>query len=372
MTMTENNHLALSRASVKVIQRGQHGSGAYVAAPSFAVYRFAWLRDGAFTADAMSRAGDIAGAEAFFSWCTRVLTAQSDRIDQLISRHRHGRPIESADFLPTRYTLSGEESSDGWWNFQLDGYGTWIWALAEHCRRHNRPPEDFAAGARLSARYIAEFWRRPCYDWWEEHPEEVHLSTLGALAAGLRSSLAIGVLAGGDASTAERALSQISVTLAHNARTAGRYTKWLGGDSVDASLISLATPFGVVGATSGPMAATVQAIERELAHGGVHRYPADTFYGGGEWVLLAAFLGWQYLSSGRRTDALEQLEWVAAQADRDLCLPEQVSNHLLAPDQFRPWLERWGEPACPLLWSHAMYLSLALESGVVTPAKVMD
>jgi hypothetical protein len=38
-------------------------------------------------------------------------------------------------------------------------------------------------------------------------------------------------------------------------------------------------------------------------------------------------------------------------------LPEQTGE-LLRPDRYRPWVEKWGEPASPLLWSHAMYLTL--------------
>ena len=37
----------------------------------------------------------------------------------------------SPQYLPTRYTLDGElePEVDDWPNFQLDGYGTWLWAL---------------------------------------------------------------------------------------------------------------------------------------------------------------------------------------------------------------------------------------------------
>lgn len=112
------------------------------------------------------------------------------------------------------------------------------------------------------------------------------------------------------------------------------------------------------------MRATTGAIEASVAHGGVHRYPADTFYGGGEWPLLAALLGWHYSRTGQTAKAGRQFRWVAAQADAEGDLPEQVSGHLLHPEYHQEWVDRWGPVATPLLWSHAMFLILATELGL--------
>jgi hypothetical protein len=49
-------------------------------------------------------------------------------------------------------------------------------------------------------------------------------------------------------------------------------------------------------------------------------------------------------------------------------MPEQVDGCLFAPDARLEWLDRWGPVATPLLWSHAMFLTLALELGAV-PAR---
>jgi GH15 family glucan-1,4-alpha-glucosidase len=108
---------------------------------------------------------------------------------------------------------------------------------------------------------------------------------------------------------------------------------------------------------------TLARIEERLVRGGVYRYEADTYYGGGEWLLLAGFLGWNYAELGRTDEAWTTLQWIARQA-RDDELPEQASTHLLAPEREQAWIDRWGPSACPLLWSHAMYLTLAVELGV--------
>jgi len=107
------------------------------------------------------------------------------------------------------------------------------------------------------------------------------------------------------------------------------------------------------------MQATVERIETSLVQGGgVHRYPTDTYYGGGEWVLLAGWLGWYYVRAGDPERARHLLDWMTTQAGEDGSLPEQIAASLNDPNYLRPWEQRWGPSARPLLWSHAMYLIL--------------
>lgn len=359
---------ALARHSVAVIQDNQAPSGAYVASPNFAVYRYSWLRDGAFIADAMSRAGQAASAEAFFAWCSRILVARSSRIDSLIARHRSGQPISEDEFLHARYTVDGEEVPDEWWNFQLDGYGTWVWALGAHLRRTPGCTVDpYRDGVVLSTRYVIEFWAEPSYDWWEEYVGHRHTSTLAPLYAGLQEAAQWASLPTGLRRQAGEAAGEIRRTVLSQGRQNGHLVKWLGGDAVDASLIACGVPFGLVSSSDPLMTATVRAIESSLAHGGVHRYLEDTYYGGGEWLLLSALLGWHYASVGRLDAARAQLAWVLEHATQDGDLPEQVADHLLAPGARQKWIDRWGPVATPLLWSHAMFLTLALELSELTP-----
>lgn len=359
---------SLADRSLAIIRAGQAPTGAYVASPSFPVYGYCWLRDGAFIADAMSRAGDIESAEAFFGWCARVLEARRERIEALIAWHATGARIPTRDFLHTRFTLDGHESDADWENFQLDGYGTWLWALGEHCRRHDRPVTPFLEGARLSSDYVTAFAVVPSYDWWEEHPDERHTSTLAAIYAGLRAVGSWPEVPPNRRAAANATAAGLVDMVRTDAVRLGHLAKWLGGDAVDASLLAVATPFDMIAVDDPLMVATIKRIERELVHdGGVHRYSLDTFYGGGEWLLLAALLGWHQLRSGRSDAAWRQLEWMARHASSDGHLPEQVNDHLQSPDLEPVWIERWGPVAAPLLWSHAMFLTLAIELGVVVP-----
>ena len=129
---------------------------------------------------------------------------------------------------------------------------------------------------------------------------------------------------------------------------------------VDASLIGVAVPYGLLAPDDPTMQATIKRIEAVLHRpgGGVYRYLTDTYYGGGEWVLLAAWLGWYYAEVGEEERARELLRWIEAHVDAGGHLPEQVKTHLLAPEHYAEWETRWGPIASPLLWSHAMYLIL--------------
>ena len=104
--------------------------------------------------------------------------------------------------------------------------------------------------------------------------------------------------------------------------------------------------------------------DASAAHGGVHRNAEVTYYGGGEWLLLAARLGWCYAAAGRMEEAWAELAWVADRAEANGDLPEQSGEHLLAPAAREWWLHHWGPPASPLLWSHAFCLALAIRLGL--------
>jgi len=357
---------ALARHSLAVIRAGQSSSGGYVASPSYPTYGYSWLRDGSFIADAASRAGDIDSAEAFFAWCARALVERRERVKALLARQAAGDWIPETDFLHTRYALDGSDSASSWENFQLDGYGAWLWALGAHRHRHARPIEPFLAGAALSVAYIATFWSHPSYDWWEEYATEQHTSTLAAIYAGLVSALEWQGMDEELRSTALQASRELKALVDGEAARLGYLPKWIGSGEVDASVISAATPFAMYAVDDPIMVRTLDRIEATLVHArGVHRYAVDTFYGGGEWLLLASLLGWHQVEGGRTAEARTQLEWVADHATLDGDLPEQVNDHLLAPDTEDEWIERWGPVATPLLWSHAMYLTLALELGIV-------
>jgi GH15 family glucan-1,4-alpha-glucosidase len=278
----------LAQKSVEVILAGQSPSGGYVACPDFPNYRYAWLRDGCFVADAMREAGEVESCDRFLDWCARI-----------VMRSPAG-PFDA------RYTLDGQPDPTEWPHRQIDGWGLFLGTVR---RRGSARWDEPVAHV---ARWLERVWGEPSVDWWEERTG-VHAVTLWCVGNGLQSE-------------------EIRREALAHAR-----------DRLDASLLFIGRPD------------LVEWVEESLVSpsGGVWRNLDDEYYGGGEWLLLTAMLG---LAKPDR--AAGCLGWIEAHATVSGLLPEQSQDHLLRPERYEPWVERWGAPPCPLLWSHAMYLRL--------------
>jgi GH15 family glucan-1,4-alpha-glucosidase len=258
---------------------------------------------------------------------------------------------------PARYTLAGtleRESGDSepWPNFQIDGYGMWLWALEQHL--DGRPlPARHAGTVAVVARYLDRCGMLECWDCWEEYSGGRHASTLASVFAGLRSAAS---LLGEDrwAEGAER----MRKALLDDYVVDGRFRKGPADDRVDASLLWLSVPFDVLPRDDPRIVATAEAVRRDLAGpgGGIYRYRGDTYFGGGQWLLLTSWLAWHDALAGATSRALAGQDWVRAQALGNGDLPEQVCAHAQDMTMVDPWIDRWGTVATPLLWSHAMYL----------------
>ena len=356
--------------SIQLIEAHQQPSGAYAASPTFSAYRgYSWFRDGAFIADAMSAAGSAEAASRFHDWAALVLTAHRTQINDIVVAADLGVPLPESEMLATRFTFDGLEGADDWQDFQLDGYGTWLWAVVSHAERHGLDLDRWIPAIELASSYLVSSWRRPCYDWWEEHSQHVHVSTLGCIGAGLDAVARSSHPSAAVRAAAMEAGAEIRRLVSTEGLVDGRMRKWLGSDDLDASLVSLIAPLGWIDAADPVARATIDAIAGSLAiDGGVHRYLGDTYYGGGQWPLLSCMLGLAYVRIGDRAEAARYLHWAAQAADEE-GIPEQTTDHLLAPERRAEWIERWGQPAHPLVWSSAMFLRLALELGV-TPSSL--
>jgi GH15 family glucan-1,4-alpha-glucosidase len=202
-----------------------------------------------------------------------------------------------------------------------------------------------AAG--LVAEYLRVGGHLPCFDCWEEYGDKQHTATVAAVLAGL--------------SAAGRILGAPAVPDWPLSIVDGSLVKFAGSTQVDGSLLWAALPFGVLSIDDPVMVATAARIESELLSpaGGVRRYLGDTYYGGGDWVLLTAWLGWYRAARGDLDGARTLLAWIENTATPQGLLPEQVTRAAAEPDMVATWVRKWGPVATPLLWSHAMYLILA-------------
>ncbi|PYE52701.1 glycoside hydrolase family 15 protein [Deinococcus yavapaiensis] len=343
------------RDSLRLLLLHQADSGAFPACPTFSQYPYAWLRDGTFVAYALDRGGEHAAAERFYRWALGTIASLEEHVRSLVAKRERNVPISDAEFLPTRFALSGDALGDDWPNFQLDGYGQVLWGLAEHLKLSGKVslPSEFERGVHVTVTYLRTFWNEPCYDCWEEFPYRWHTSTLASLYGGLHAIQPF-VPEVGDLPERLRSFTRTHLV------QGSELVKFSGFPFPDASLLWAGVPFGLVDLRDPVFAATLARVERDLVRGGVYRYAFDTYYGGGRWVLLTAWLGWVYARLGRTDEARRCLK-VVQDAWSAHGLPEQMHGELLTPAYEPYWRDRWGQSANPLLWSHAMHVVLEAE-----------
>jgi GH15 family glucan-1,4-alpha-glucosidase len=391
----------LYETSLKIILANQAETGAFVASPNFGQYRYCWFRDGAFIALALSETGrpeTIEASRRFHQWANNTIQRHRPTAQAAIAKVRAGQPLNRVtDVLHCRYTLNGEPSKEEWGPFQIDGFGTWLFALADYARRLDPTQaafeiEGYSDSIQLLVEYLGALWLTPNYDCWEEHGDQLATSTLAALYGGLsrvgemalldpddRLLAEAGRTASGLAAQIKNYLWQYGTTT--DPATGERYlTKFCGGTAagdlagaVDANLLWVAVPYGLWPVADPLVQATLRGIISELVttgqpdgHSGVHRYVLDSYFGGGEWLLLTAWLGAVLVESGQTEGAKALLGWIEKQARPDGALPEQTFQHLNQPAKLAYWTARWGEVATPLIWSHASYVTLVNRLKVVT------
>jgi len=350
----------LARESIAQILKWQDESGAYVACPTFPQYEYAWLRDGAFCALAMYVSGESKSASKFNNWVSSTVLNYKSLFSAAMLRLEDGKPILPESAPPTRFHLDGSVEIDHhetWPNYQLDGYGTWLAVLAQ---TETLFSDSIMRAVGIVADFLLLAWPSPSYDCWEEGGDLVHGSTLLAVAGGLKAASEIT----GDSRYLdgyENIISRIERDFVMD----GHFVKHSGNPRIDASLAWAAVPHRAYEATHPIVLKTVGAIKEQLQNpaGGVKRYLGDTYYGGGDWVLLEGLLAWNAATNGDKKSWEASRSWFASIANSQLLLPEQILHDVQSPEMISPWEQRWGKVANPLLWSHAMYLLLLHEGA---------
>jgi GH15 family glucan-1,4-alpha-glucosidase len=369
------NHKDLYQRSIEIIKKYQDQAGSYIASPNFEVYAYCWLRDGSYTAAAMDAVGEHSSARAFHTWVGQVIRRYRHKIVRIQQALESGQILEDQDFLFTRYSLDGYEdmTDESWGNFQYDGYGTWLWALNRHYQvtGDRQLVADVWQSVQDVVDYLSLVWRLPSYDCWEEHPELLHPYSLSCAYGGMQAALALAedcdlpLDCDAVASEAEK----IRRFTLDNGVCEGVVVKHIYPEtaknpycqsSIDSNLLGLIYPYQMVEPDSDLGQAILNEIRNDLisVSGGVHRYFKDTYYGGGTWILLTAWLGWVEMQMGDIGSAQTRLDWIADKADGQGWLPEQIVDEVLFPEMVDPWVSQRGPVANPLLWSHAMYLIL--------------
>lgn len=344
--------------SIQLLKDGQTSNGSFVACENFGNYKYSWFRDGSYIAYALLEYGYQQEANQFIEWGATVVNRYQEKMESCIRTFQQGGSIAEEDFFHTRFTLDGYEVPGHWGFSQFDGLGIWLWFACRFFMHDTqiKPSTEIINALNKTAEYISIIWPVGCSDCWEENEGGQHTYTLASIVAGLREYSNWS----GHIEYKERADS-VWTYLNQNCLTLNGFIKSVGMDASDANLIGLCEPYNLVSWDDPDFQKTLSRIEKELMTPGLHRFRADTYYGGGEWVLLTGWIGWMYAKHGRMNDAKILRTWIESMASPDGFLAEQVPQHLFAPDGYAQWVKTAGKIATPLLWSHAMYLLLSKE-----------
>lgn len=266
-------------------------SGAIIAAPTTSLpetpggvrnwdYRYCWLRDASLTIRALVSLGFEAEARAYMGWILHATRLTRPRLQVLYSVYGHASLGEKTlDWLQgyrNSKPVRAGNKADG--QFQLDLYGEVldaIYAYSPLLENIDRTTKNFILGL---GKALFQLWDKPDNGIWEVRSTCIHHTHSKVMAwVGLdRLTRLAGRFQWEDAPVeeysklAEHIRSEIE-QFGYNEKMQS-YTRELGGDTLDASLLTLPL-LGYCKADSPRMMATCEAIHRHLSQNDlIYRY----------------------------------------------------------------------------------------------------
>jgi GH15 family glucan-1,4-alpha-glucosidase len=287
-------------------------------------YRFCWVRDSAFTLEALLRLGCPAEADAFFWWLLHASQLTHPRL-QVLYRLDGGertpeRTLELHGYRGSRPVRIGNGAAA---QAQLDIYGDLLQTAVIYAQAGGRL--DRETGRRLAgiADLVCRIWRQPDSGIWEVRSPPAHFTHSKmmcwvALDRALRLA-GTGQLPSTHASTWRRealAIREFIETRCWSPRL-GSYTRHAGGEELDASVL-LGVLLGYGGHDPERLTATVTALRRHLGHGPLlHRYSGEDGLRGAEGAFLCCsfWLADALARIGRLEESSELMEQLIALAN---------------------------------------------------------
>jgi GH15 family glucan-1,4-alpha-glucosidase len=287
-------------------------------------YRYCWLRDSAFTLDALVRSGYVDEAKAWRDWLLRAIGGNPDDLQIMYGVAGERRLIEySVDWLPgyegSHPVRVGNAAAE---QLQIDVYGEVIDTLSR-ARRHGLPLERHAwALQEHLVRHLENRWTQPDEGIWEIRGERRHFVHSKVMAWVAADRVVRAIQEEGSPSSdldrwrALRATIHAEVCAKGYDSERNTFTQCYGLPPLDASLLQLPI-VGFLPADDPRVVGTVDAIVAELCtqSGLVLRYrtehdvdglPGDegAFLACSFWLVEALYL------TGRRDRARELFEYL--------------------------------------------------------------
>lgn len=377
-----NEAIDLFKKSLFVIRAHVDDGGSILASSDAAMYQhgrdtyvYMWPRDGALTAIALDRAGDVHVAEQFFEFCDNVSTEEG----YFLHKYRPDRSLGSS-WHP--WVRNGKPELP----IQEDETALVIYALWKHytiSKDLEFVERVYNSLIKRSANFLSTFLYKdinlpyPSYDLWEE---KFGISTFSCATkyAALIAAADFAALLGKEddrarwSAIAEGVRTDIVkhlydpelgmfVKLANRTDTGAlEYDK-----TIDMSSIYGIYAYNVLPLTDERVSRSIQTIQEKLmlgdgTIGGIPRYERDRYYQTSAdappnpWVITTLWLAqYQIQLAQSEADLAAALSWV------DWTVARASDSGMLA-EQFNPYT---GEAlsATPLTWSHSEYVKTIID-----------
>ncbi|MEH3053145.1 MAG: glycoside hydrolase family 15 protein [Patulibacter minatonensis] len=278
-------------------------------------YRYAWVRDVAYSVKALLRIGGTEEAQAGFAWLVDAIDGDDDALLRPFFTLRGDEPpAATADSLPGYRghgpVVIGNDARD---QLQLGCFGDVLETAELFCRRGNHLDARTARVLERLAETCAGAWRQPDSGMWElEDERQYTMSKIGCWlalrrAADLAEAGQIADTAAGErwAAEAEAVAAWVDEHCWSTEREA--YVEFAGADTLDAALL-LATRFGFP--RPDRLDRTRAAVQAELATGPlVHRlsrtrHEEGAFLACSFWLVEALVFGGHFDAAQRTMDEL--------------------------------------------------------------------
>jgi GH15 family glucan-1,4-alpha-glucosidase len=257
-------------------------------------YRFCWIRDSAFTMNALLSLGCSAEADAFFWWVMHATQRTRPRVQVLYRLNGDARaPEQIVDLAGYRGSAPVRVGNAAVDQLQLDVYGDLLQTAWLYSRARGGLDRDLARQLADIADYVTEVWRRPDAGLWEVRGDARHF-TQSKMMCWIALDRAY-QLAAADQLPAEsmdrwrECADAIQAYVDQGCWSEARrsYTQAADEDELDAGLL-LGSVFGYRPTQDDRLAQTVAAVRDELSDGAfVRRYCSDDGLSGSEGAFVA-------------------------------------------------------------------------------------
>jgi len=328
---------------IKILKSLRAKSGLFLASKSGVEtgYDKSWLRDNFYETIAFEVMGDWKTVEKTYRAILNILLLHEEKIDWAIKN----KPSHSYEYIHARFhPETFEEFWEEWGNKQNDAVGGILFRVGELESVQKRAVLKTDAHIRIVNKLVKylesiEYWHDPDSGMWEED-EELHASSIGACAAGLKSVAR---------------LSRIAVPKILIKRGEKALGELLPRESerkfVDLAQLSLIWPYDIV--TNEERDQILDNIEYHLLREkGVIRYKGDHYYNKNqdgvseeaEWTFGLSWLAIVYEKLGNKEKAESLIKELIA-IDTVEGMPELYFSNSLEYNE-----------NTPLGWSESLFL----------------